>query len=106
MPEIIQMMTKQRFYKLKLQNKFENTGCIDFTNEFSESTSVLQIKEYLQEKIYQRAARIYVYRENSKKELEELENFAKIRDLQTNSSAILNLVYNYELPPSFIRNKL
>jgi hypothetical protein len=106
MPDIIQMMTKQRFYKLKLKNKFENTGSVDFENEFSEMESILNIKEYLQQKIYQRAKKIFIFEENSKKELEELDNTTRIKDLQKDPSKVLHLVYSYELPPSFIRNKL
>ena len=40
MPDILKMMTKTTFYKLKLKNLHEKTGSIDFVHEFSESELV------------------------------------------------------------------
>lgn len=105
MPHILRMMTNQRFFQILLTNKFEPNGCIDFLQEFPEKTSIADIKEFLQQRIYQRVSKIQIYLENEPGELNQLPDHLKIDQLPLDTRNRATLIYAYDLPRPFIRAK-
>lgn len=103
MPDILRIMTRQRFLRLHLANKFEPSGCIDFHHDFPQSASIENLKEFLQPRIYQRVAKIQIYLRNQSGELSELADHLRIDQLPLGSGASGTLVYAYDLPEPFIR---
>jgi hypothetical protein len=105
MPDILKMFTIQKFLKIKFINEFEKSRVITFSKDFSELDTVLHIKEFLEQKIYQKASKIKVFIQENQQKF-ELEDSMKIKAIPNQKHGNIELIFNYELPPSFIRNKL
>ena len=94
------------FYKIKLVNRFEKSGSIFFTEEFSELSTIFQIKKFLQSKIYQKTSKIFIFKLNQNQEYNQLSDNLKIKDLNLNKKFVLNLFFTYDLPESIIQIKI